>query len=163
MGREVKVGRREATMIVSKRLPVRLSEIGSVIGPSFGEVYGYLAARGVKPEGPPFVIYHGLPMGNDEPFDMEICAPVARLADPPTGWKLKVLPAGQFATLMHVGPYDTVATAYEELTAWIGAHEMVVTGPPREVYLSEPDTPPELIRTIVEFPVAEVAALVTPS
>lgn len=157
MEREVKVGRREATLVVSKRLPVRLSEIGSVLGAAFGEVYGYLEARGVEPEGPPFVIYHALPTA-DDPFDIEICAPVARAADPPVGWRLQKLPAGMFATILHVGPYDTVETAYDTLTAWIGAHEMAVAGPPREVYLSEPDTPPDKVKTIVEFPVSQVAA-----
>lgn len=159
MGREVKVGRREATLVVSKRIPVRLSEIGGVLGRAFGEVYAHLAMRGVKPQGPPFVVYHDLPNA-DDPFNVEICAPVARLADPPDGWRLKVLPAGLFATIMHVGPYDTLTTAYDEITAWIGGHEMVVAGPPREVYLSEPDAPPESIRTIVEFPVSEVATTV---
>jgi AraC family transcriptional regulator len=156
MEREAKVGRREAVLVVSKRVPVRLSEIGGVIGAAFGEVYGHLRARGVVPQGPPFVVYHGMPKG-DDPFDVEICAPVGRATDPPTGWQVQELPAGVFATLVHVGPYDTLGTAYDTLTTWIGGHDLVVAGPPREVYLSEPDTPPEQVKTIVEFPVTEVA------
>ena len=154
MEREAKIGRREATLVVSKRLPVRLSEIGSVIGRAFGEVYGHLGARGIASAGPPFVIYHGIPVA-DDPFEIEICAPVARTADPPVGWQMQELPAGTFVTLLHVGPYDTVASAYDELTAWIGAHDLAIAGPPREVYLSEPETPPEAVRTIVEVPVVE--------
>ena len=157
MGHEVKLGQREAALVVSKRLPVRLSEIGGVIGTAFGEVYGHLGARGVGAEGPPFVIYHGMPAG-DDPFDVEICAPVSRAIDPPAGWAVQELPAGSFVTLVHVGPYDTLRVAYDTITAWIGAHGLAVAGPPREVYLSEPETPPEAIRTIVEFPVVEAAA-----
>ncbi len=157
MGHEVKVGRREAILVMSKRLPVRLSEIGGVISTAFGEVYGYLAEQGGEPEGPPFVIYHGMPEA-DDPFDVEICAPIRRVTGPPAGWQVQELPAGLFATLVHVGPYDTLGTAYETLTAWIGTHELAVTGPPREVYLSEPETPPEQVKTIVEFPVSEVAS-----
>jgi len=160
MGREVKVGRREAALVVSKRLPVRLSEIGDVLGAAFGEVYGHLQSRGVEPEGPPFVIYHGMPSG-DDPFDVEICAPITRTTKPPAGWQVQELPAGTFATLVHVGPYDTVAAAYQTLTEWIGAHGLAAAGPPREVYLSEPDTPPAQVKTIVEFPVSEVATHVT--
>jgi effector-binding domain-containing protein len=78
--------------------------------------------------------------------------------DPPAGWQTRRLAAGMFATLLHVGPYDTLASAYDDLVAWIGAHDLAVAGPPREVYLSPPDTPPDQIRTIVEFPVARVAA-----
>jgi effector-binding domain-containing protein len=162
MGHEVKIGQRDATLVVSKRLPVRLSEIGGVLGQAFGEVYGHLQAGGVESGGPPFVIYHGMPAA-DEPFDVEICAPVLRAVDPPVGWLLQELPAGTFVTLLHVGPYDTVGAAYDTLTEWIGGHDLAVAGPPREVYLSEPDTPPDETRTIVEFPVSEVGAPVATS
>jgi effector-binding domain-containing protein len=149
---EVRIERRDAALVVSKRLPVRLSEIGGVIGRAFGEVYGHLGTRGIASDGPPFVVYHGTPVA-DDPFDMEICAPVARTTDPPAGWQMQELPAGTFVTLLHVGPYDTIGAAYDSLTAWIGAHDLAIAGPPREVYLSEPGTPPEQIRTILEFPV----------
>lgn len=157
MGHEVHVGRREATLVVSKRFPVRVSEIGGALGRSFGEVYGHLGAAGAETDGPPFVIYHGMPEG-DEPFDVEVCAPVARAVEVPGGWTLQELPAGRFATLMHVGPYDTIGRTYEALSTWIGAHDLVAAGPPREVYLSEPSAPPAETRTIIEFPVEEVAA-----
>ncbi len=155
MGHEVHVGRREATLVVSKRFPVRLSEIGGALGGSFGEVYGHLGRLGVESEGPPFVIYHGKPDG-DEPFDVEVCAPVARAVEAPRGWELQELPAGRFATLMHVGPYDTIGRTYDDLTSWLDSHDLAVAGPPREVYLSEPSTPPEQTRTIIEFPVETV-------
>ena len=89
--REVKVGRREAALVVSKRFAVTLADIGSVMGTAFGEVYGHLGARGAAPDGPPFVIYHGTP-ASGEPFDIEVCAPVARPVDPPAGWQLAGAP-----------------------------------------------------------------------
>lgn len=159
MEHEVKVGRREATLILSKRRPVRLSEIGSVLGAAFGEVYGFLGARQGEPEGPPFVIYYDVPEA-DNPIDVEVCAPIRRAIDPPPGWEARELPAGTFATLTHVGPYDTIGTTYEALTAWIGTHDLAMAGAPREVYLSEPGTPPEQVKTIVEIPVTEVKATV---
>jgi effector-binding domain-containing protein len=162
MAGEVKVGQRNAALVVSKRFPVRLSEIGGVMSGAFGEVYGHLGARGAEPMGPPFVIYHGAPVG-DDPFDIEVCAPVARAVDPPPGWQTQELPAGMFVTLLHVGPYDTVGVAYETVLAWIPEHGYAVAGPPREVYLSEPETPPDQIRTIVEVPVVEAAAPVAAS
>jgi len=162
MGGEVKVGQRNAALVVSKRFPVTLAEIGGVMGRAFGEVYGHLGARRAEPQGPPFVIYHGTP-ASGEPFDIEVCAPVARAVDPPAGWQMQELPAGTFVTLLHVGPYDTIGAAYEAVFPWIAAHGYAVAGPPREVYLSEPETPPEQIRTIVEVPVVEAAAPVATS
>jgi effector-binding domain-containing protein len=153
----VKVGRREATLVMSTRRQVRLSGIGALIGSALGEAYGYLGARRVETAGPPFVIYHGAPV-DDDPFEVEVCAPIAGPTEAATGWQVQQLPAGTFATMLHVGPYDTIGAAYATLTAWLGAHDLVVMGPPREVYLSDGSTPPEQIRTIIEFPVAEVAA-----
>lgn len=150
---EVKVGRREAALVVSKRLPARVSELGGVFSTAFGEVYGFLGAAGVDPEGPPFVIYHEMPVG-DDPMDVEICAPVGRAVDPPSGWRMQELPAGEFATLVHVGPYDTIAVAYGSMTSWLDEHGYAPAGPPREVYLSGPETPQDEIRTVIEFPVA---------
>jgi effector-binding domain-containing protein len=157
MEHEVKVQRREATLVLAKRTPVRLSEIGQVLGMAFGEVYAGVQAHGGDADGPPFVIYHEVPAG-DNPFEIEICAPVRRAIEAPAGWSLTELPAGVFASMLHVGPYDTVATAYGAIVEWIGSHGYAVAGPPREVYFSEPETPPEQVRTIIEFPVAQVMA-----
>jgi effector-binding domain-containing protein len=153
---EVTLRERKAALVVSKRFPVRLSGIGGALGTAFGEVYGHLGAAQVTGDGPPFVIYHEMPSG-DAPFDIEVCAEVTQAIDPPPGWQMQELPAGTFATLVHVGPYDTISSAYGAMVAWIGDHGLAVAGPPREVYLSPPDTPPDQIRTIVEFPVASGA------
>lgn len=152
MEREVKVGRREAARVVSKRLPALVSELPRVMSSAFGEVYGFLASHGIEPKGPPFVIYHEL-LVDDEPMEIEICAPVHRAVDPPAGWSFHDLPAGEFATLLHVGPYDTVGAAYGSMTTWLVEHGYAPAGPPREVYLSGPETPPDEIRTIIELPV----------
>jgi effector-binding domain-containing protein len=158
MEHEVKVGQRQAALVMSKRVPVRLSEIGEVMGSAFGEVYGYLGTQGIEPAGEPFVIYHDMPEA-DLPFDIEVCAPIGRSTDEtPQGWRVQELPAGTFATLVHVGPYDTIGNAYETMGSWIEAHGLEASGPPREVYLSPPETPPERIRTVVEFPVVEMVA-----
>ncbi|MDA8236833.1 MAG: GyrI-like domain-containing protein [Chloroflexi bacterium] len=153
MEHQVTIGEREATLVVTKRVSTTVAGIGGVLGRAFGEVYGSLAAGGAAPDGPPFVIYHGSP-ATGEPFDVEICAPVARRVEPPPGWRTEELPAGTFLTLLHVGPYEALGAAYATLQAWVATHDLTVTGPPREVYLSEPGTPPAATRTIIEFPVA---------
>jgi hypothetical protein len=49
MGHEVKVQHRETALVMAKRLPVRLADIGPVLGTAFGEAYGYLEAHGGDP------------------------------------------------------------------------------------------------------------------
>lgn len=153
MSLEVTVREREELAILSKRTPVRVSEIGRMLEASFGEAY---AAIGDAAGGPPFVIYEGMPH-EDDPFDIEICAPVAGAVEPPPGWAVRTLPAGLFASVIHVGPYDTLGATYAALGEWIAGHGLVAAGPPREVYLSPAMVLPEEVRTVVEFPVARVA------
>jgi effector-binding domain-containing protein len=152
---EVHVVERPALRVVAKRLPVALESIGPTLAQAFGEVYAAIGAARAEAAGPPFVIYHSMPVPG-QPLDMEVCAPVAGPLEPPAPWHLIELPAGTFASRMHVGPYDTIGATYEQLSAWIPEHGYAFAGPPREAYLSEPSTPPEQTQTIVEFPVTRV-------
>ena len=70
------------------------------------------------------------------------------------GVGIRALGARQLAVAVHTGPYDRVGPAYEHVRHWLTKQGYKVTGPPEEAYLSEPDTPPEKIRTEVRFPVA---------
>jgi effector-binding domain-containing protein len=155
MDGEVMVREREAALVVAKQMAVTVPAIGSVLGAAFGEVYGSIGR--LAPAGPPFVIYHGMPEG-DRPFEIQVCAPVHHVVVPPPGWTIVELSAGTFVSLVHVGPYDSIGTAYDDLVRWIPEHGMTIKDSPREIYLSGPDTPPEQIRTVVEFPVERVPA-----
>ncbi len=160
MEHEVHVVDRPALRVVAKRLQVGLPSIGPTLERAFGEVYAAIGAARVEAAGPPFVVYHSMPSPG-EPLDIEVCSPVAGALEPPPPWAMMELPAGTFASLMHVGPYETVAAAYDLLSAWIPDHGLAIAGPPREVYLSPPSTPPERIQTIVEFPVTRAPVAVS--
>ena len=159
MQTDFKVRELGTLLVLSRRRMVRLSDIGSVISQSFSEVYGAVGPLGAA-SAEPFIVYHGRPGAGDPPFEIEICAPVNRPIEALPGWQLQELPAGTFASVLHVGPYDHLGTAYDELESWIGREGYAIAGPPREVYLSEPSTPPDDIRTVVEFPVIVSTAAV---
>jgi effector-binding domain-containing protein len=156
MEHETHVTDRPALRVVAKRLLVTIETIGPALAQAFEEVYGAIGAAMTLPAGPPFVIYHSMPSPG-HPLDIEICAPVSGPFEPRDPWRLVELPAGTFATRIHVGPYDTVGSTYDALSTWIAVHGLEIAGPPREVYLSEPSTPPEEIQTVIEFPVVRVA------
>jgi effector-binding domain-containing protein len=160
MEHEVHVVDRPELRVVAKRLEVDLASIGPTLAQAFGEVYAIIGAAGAETAGPPFVIYHSEPMPG-EPLDIEVCAPLAGTLDVTAPWHAEQLPAGTFAARMHVGPYETVGTTYDRLSAWIADHELAIVGPPREVYLSPPSTPPEQTQTIVEFPVARASVAIS--
>lgn len=58
------------------------------------------------------------------------------------------------ATTVHSGRYEEIAPAYHTLTGWISEHGYEIAGPPREIYLNDPQTtsPGDLL-TRVEFPI----------
>jgi len=143
--------------IVSRRDLVTLANIGAVIGAGFGELHGFTGPTGAVAD-EPFGVHPRAPSEGDRPFEIEVCAPVSRVVQAPAGWTVSELPAGTFASVLHLGPYDTIGAAYVELQAWIARQGFAVAGAPREVYLSEPGTPPEDIRTVVEFPVVASTA-----
>lgn len=129
-------------------------EIGTFIQDGFAG----LGVGNIPPVGPPAVVYHD-PEFTGEDIDIELFVPVAPpVSGPvatPAGRKLveHTLPGGTMATLVHVGPYEAVAEAYQTLAAWISEHRHAFAGPPQELYLTEPEDegPPV---TEIRWPIA---------
>lgn len=83
---------------------------------------------------------------------------VAMATDQPVpGARADVLPGGRFAAATHVGPYEQIGLTAHALLAWCaGRHP--VTGPLREVYVSDPaTTPPDHLVTHLLMPLEENA------
>ena len=142
------------TTVLATRRTVAMEQLGATIGGTFGELYGYIGGVGVQPAGPPFVIYHAR-LEDGARWDVELCAPVPQRVEPPPGFECRVLSGGRVATTLHHGPYEGLAAAYDAIARWVEEQGLALGGPPRETYLSEPGTPPEEIRTLIEWPLAE--------
>jgi effector-binding domain-containing protein len=54
------------------------------------------------------------------------------------GTTAAVLPGGTYAKAIHVGPYDQIGLTAHALMAWCAGHGHTLTGPLREVYVSNP-------------------------
>jgi len=62
---------------------------------------------------------------------------------------------GRALQLLHVGPYDAVAPAYQALGEAAAHSHYRVRGPAHEVYLNDPQrTAPDKLRTIVRLPIS---------
>lgn len=129
---------------------------------AMGTLYTWVSERRLHPVGIPMGVYLTDPGGAPESEAVwEVWAPVAgEPADegPDTrGLGIKKLPAMMVASVVHRGPYDTVAPTYSALEAWVAEQGYTVAGPPREAYMSDPATvPPEEYLTEVQFPVQKV-------
>jgi effector-binding domain-containing protein len=91
----------------------------------FPALFGWLAEQGIAPAGPPFIRYREFDEAG-EPVEIELAAPVAAgvAADGPV--RADALPAGRWATLLHVGPYShgtepDLRAAHATLRKWLDA------------------------------------------
>jgi len=130
------------------------ADLAQTFGSTFSDLYERVAQAGLVSAGPPFVIYHD----DSEPgvrWNMDVCAPVSSAASPTFDIDYMVLPATHVVSLLHIGPYETLGSAYSRIASFIAERGLTISGPAREFYLSPPETPPDQIQTIVERPVEQ--------
>ena len=142
----------DAQHILSIRTTATMDEIGKVMGPLFGEVYGCIQRSGQEPAGMPFAIYHSM---DGETVDLECGMPVASPMDGVGRVEAGELPAGTVATATHMGPYDALRQTWEALTEWMSSQGLQPAGAPWEVYVTDPSAEPDQSkwRTDIFFPV----------
>jgi effector-binding domain-containing protein len=94
---------------------VTMQTIGT-IADRIPEVFGWLAARGVRPAGAPFLRYHRIDMARELRIEagVPVAAPIATDDEVVAG----TLPAGRYATLVHVGPFEGLVDATAALLGW---------------------------------------------
>ena len=142
----------DAQPIVGIRTKTTMDKIAEVMGPLFGELYGYIQQSGQAPAGMPFAIYHAMDGGS---LDLECGMPVAA---PMTGTdriRPGELPCGTAATVTHTGPYDDLGHTWAALTEWMKSQGLEPAGAPWEVYVTDPGAEPDPSkwRTDIFFPV----------
>ena len=91
----------------------------------FPELFGWLGEQGIAPAGAPMIRYRALD-ADGFPTDFDIGAPVARAVEGNGRIGPGELPAGDYAVLVHVGPYrhedvPDLRAARERLVAWAEA------------------------------------------
>ena len=134
------------------RAKAKVEELGTILGPLFGEVYGYIQQQGQQPAGMPMTVYHSMDDGTvDFQCGMPVPAPMAGTA------RIEAceLPSGKVATVTHFGPYDELGQTWGDLTAWMESEGLEAAGVPWEVYVTDPGEEPDQSkwRTDIFFPV----------
>jgi AraC family transcriptional regulator len=157
---------------VSEPLSVEVKEIGpstvafiarrgafSQIPAAFGALYGWMGARGLAPADMPSGVYYDDPHSVPEAdCRWELRSPVvgvvAKVPQDDNGLGVKNVAGYTAAATMYKGPYEAMPPTYESLSAWIMENGYQFTGPPEEVYYSDPaKTAPADYLTEIRFPV----------
>jgi effector-binding domain-containing protein len=125
---------------------VKMEEIAPTAGQLFGEVFGWLGGHGLTPAGAPFFKYNVVDM--ERGLEIEFALPTAAPATGDDRVLAGVLPAGRYASLIHLGPYDQLKDANAALGEWIKEQRLTVDvvkspegdrfGCRLEIYLNDP-------------------------
>ncbi|MFH1330544.1 MAG: MerR family transcriptional regulator [Actinomycetota bacterium] len=127
------------------------------IGELIGDGFAGLGMAGAMIAGVPVAVSHD-PEFFPESIDVErvypvpsgvkgpVSTPAGRILEP------RLVPGGEVAVIVHVGPYEAVGESYQALADWIGQHGYRVSGPCRELYLSSPMEPGQAV-TEIRMPV----------
>ncbi len=113
--------------------------ISEALGGAFGEVAESMEQAGVGLAGPPFTRYFSF----GPAIEAEAGFPVMRPAPDIGRVHPGQLPGGRVASIVHIGPYDTLEATYGVLMARLGELGHVPTGPMWEIYWSDPDAEPD--------------------
>src|SRR5215218_4328815 len=92
-------------------------ELADRVPPLLVELNEWIESHGFAPGGPPFVRYVVVNYNNDM-LEIEVGAPVTSIVSGDERVKGGVLPGGQYATLIHRGPYTRLVDTTAELLAW---------------------------------------------
>jgi effector-binding domain-containing protein len=123
MKRGPRIEQRAAQPYVGLRADVATeAEFRKAVDRGFPELFGWLRDNGIEPGGAPFIRYFEL-ASEGQPLRFELGVPTtARLSG---GGRVHphALPAGRYATFVHVGPYTSseapdLRSAHAELLEW---------------------------------------------
>lgn len=123
-------------------------ELPAFLGGAFGEVMATVSTQGRRVTGMPFGRY--LPQG-DGTFDVEAGFPVDAAVVAQGRVEPSTLPAGPAVSVVHRGPYDTVAAAYELLVRSVTESGGRPAGAPWESYLDEPNVPDPRTEVVLPY------------
>jgi effector-binding domain-containing protein len=99
------IKQRDALPYVAIRSEVT-NGIRAAVDRSFPQLFAWLGEHGIEAAGPPFIRFLEVDH-QGEPLEIEVAAPIPDETDPPADDTIRAgtLPAGRYATLVHIGPY----------------------------------------------------------
>ena len=136
---------------------IRLADIQEAFDAGYSAIALTFAGDVLIPTGPALAVYHGDPMGV---FDLELGFPVQTPPENPiptaSGRVIvaSTLPAGPAVATTLFGSYEELGRAWAGLVERAGAEGLLPGGTWIEVYVSDPRTTPEELRTDLLMPIA---------
>lgn len=128
-----------AQPVLSQRFQVTPEQVGSKLAEVLPAIFGYASSGAATIVGQPFSRYHA----TSPKLDIEAGIPVAAAAKAKGEIVPSELPGGAAATTIHTGPYERLHEAHAALAQWAEANGHTPSGPPWEVYVTDPGSEPD--------------------
>jgi len=119
---------------------VAVQDIPTILGECYSKIVQYMHEVSASMSGAPFVAYYNMDM-ND--LEIDIVIPVATEIPGKGDIEADILPAGEYISTLHIGPYSTMEPAYHAITEYIQTEKLEITGVAYEFYLNDPSEVPE--------------------
>lgn len=138
---------------IAVRGDVKIADLPAFFERAFHEAAEAVDASGVAIVGPPFGFYPEMPT---ETVAVEAGFPVSAPAEASGNVHRIVLPGGRAVQAVHVGPFDTMETSYDQLQSWMAEHDLQPAAAMWECYLSDPEVErnPAHWQTRIVWPIA---------
>jgi effector-binding domain-containing protein len=131
---------------------VTMATLGTEVPPLNGEVFRWLAERGAEPAGAPFWKYNVIDMDRELEIEAGVTVPQPLAGDDRV--ISGTLPAGRYATLIHVGHPSELVGATSTLLNWAAGQGLTWDMSPDEagerwgsrleIYLTDPSKEPDM-------------------
>jgi effector-binding domain-containing protein len=136
------------------RAQVTMETLGTVVPPLNQEVFAWLGERGIAPAGAPFWKYDVIDMAGK--LEVEAGVPVTAAVAGDGRVISGVLPAGRYATVVHVGHPSELSEATGALLDWAAGQDLTWDMSPGEdgerwgsrleIYLTDPREEPDMTK-----------------
>ncbi|MEU7766703.1 GyrI-like domain-containing protein [Nocardia sp. NPDC049190] len=119
---------------------------------SFGALVEMITAQRLEISSPAFGLYRG---SAGDLIDIEVGFAVNRAVEPTGDVIAGSLPGGQVARLIHVGGFEGLGSAWDQLHSWIESQGLTAGEKRWEVYITEPspEMDPRELRTELHWPI----------
>ncbi len=130
----------EAVPAMAVRKRTSVNQLPEEIGKAYQAIMTHMALLGETVVGMPYVAYFNLDM---EDLDVEMGFPTTQKLPDNEEVTASEIPAGKWLTAMYKGPYEEMASTYEEMTKYMVDKGLEASGIAYEYYYNSPEEVPE--------------------
>ena len=144
----------EKIQAVTTHITCKQKEIGKRMSEGFGVIMETITNNKLTATGAPFAIY--LSCDTTQGFEMDLGMPVKKCHKKLKGnMECKSYDAIKVIKTDYFGHYEGSAKAYKVMQDWVIKNKRTITGPPWEVYMTDPQQEKDSskLHTVIMFPV----------